>query len=302
MHTMPSTFNIPQGCLNQEDLGALLERAFIRWQIGDCKPDDHRSSPRMSAEGVKPLFVTEVAVDGEVRPLCRKVNIVNVSADGLGIEVNEPLPKGAILRFAFESESGDVGFGEATIVNVVPRKEAYLIGLAFPEKADVLKPVPNTWSKLFVEETRERFQQGANVLLHCGTILHGVLSHRNNRRFSVVHEGSAQRAEFVVVAKLFHYIATLWVNGEKCACTSGVLECRARNLFSFPPTPTPIELQAEGFTGRALVGPNRVLQCRLVTRNRCPVDTASPASTTVVNQANETLNESPSDLKVPVCS
>ncbi|UCC30102.1 MAG: PilZ domain-containing protein [Phycisphaerales bacterium] len=126
------------GCATKEELASLFDNAFATWQSGGPKPDDNRETPRIPGGEAKPLFVVSYTDNGQEVRLNRRAEIVDISADGLGVAVAEPLPVGAILQFAFDSQNGERNFGVATVVRLTKTEGGYRIGLTFAKDAKSL--------------------------------------------------------------------------------------------------------------------------------------------------------------------
>lgn len=148
------------GCATKEELATLIDNAFAVWQSGGPKPDDNRDTPRIPGGEAKPLFVVSYTYNGQEVRLNRRTDIVDISADGLGVGMAEPLPVGATLRFAFDGQDGERNFGMATVVRLTKAEGGYRIGLTFAKDAKSLdvEPSPDGAETHFKPTSRWRRQ------------------------------------------------------------------------------------------------------------------------------------------------
>ena len=238
-------------CATKEDLVQLFETAFTQWKKNPFDPVDRRGAPRLVADHVKPLFVVSFSYDGKEVELNRRVSIVDISADGLGVEMEEPLPVGATLCFAFKSQEGDRNFGIASVVRLVRDNNNYHVGLTFLENARTLNidqsaPVSEPYGVWLWKGLRTWLR-----------ILHALIT-RQHAHQSLQKMLADKQVRFDVEAKMFRYIATLYVDGRKVKTQIGPLNDRLRNLYSEEAMPTVISLEADAFVAWATLRTNKV--------------------------------------------
>lgn len=251
------------GCATKEELASLFDNAFATWHSGGPEPTGHRETPRIPGGEVKPLFVVSYTYNGREVWLNRRAKIADISADGLGVALEEPLPVGASLRFAFDSQNGERSSGVATVVRLTRTEGGYRIGLTFTENAKSLDvdPFPDRvethsvstagWRRLF-----DQFREAV-------TARYRVLTQRRFACWRAERCVDGQQALFFVEAKLFRYVAALFVDGKKIVSQSGVLRHRLRNFLYDMAIPTMISLEGGGFSAWATLRPNTVTHCTL---------------------------------------
>jgi len=127
-----------ESCMSEEELARLLDDAFATWKTCTPDGDDRRQTPRISAADAKPIYVVGYAAEGKIVALHTPAAVVNISADGLGIALAQPIPRGANLCFAFNTASAEPGFGTASVVYATKQNDLYHVGLSFPEDASTL--------------------------------------------------------------------------------------------------------------------------------------------------------------------
>lgn len=240
-------------CISQEDLAALLEDAFARWGGGQRDDDPRRQTPRIPVQGVKPLYV--VSYSAYDIPLNCQAVVTDVSADGFGIIMEEPLPVGATLQVAFESKTGEGNYGVAVVACSVKQANGYRIGLRFAEHAGALDAG--------IDAPAQRWHRTCDQLKRAAAVAYRTISKRQDSLRRMQRTVDDQRAALVVEARLFRYTAALSVNGRRVVSRSGVLRERMRNLCSNSGHPTTITLTSGGFSAWAVLRPNAVMQCGL---------------------------------------
>ncbi len=240
-------------CITTEDLANLFEEAIAKWRAGLADGDPRRQAPRIPVEGVHPLFVASYTAH-DVPLNCQAV-ITDVSADGLGIILREPVPVGATLNIAFEKGGGGHDFGKAVVVFSSPREQGgYGVGLRFNEDITALDAPDATLTPRWFTYKR---------LKEAGVAVYQEITNRRSSVHGVERTVNGIRAELLVEAKLFRYSAALWVKGRKVASGSGVLRDRFRNLFGDSGLPTVVALSGGGWSASALLYPKGVGGCSI---------------------------------------
>lgn len=239
MYAKLNHFNLTD-CATREDLVQLFEEAFDQWKKNSLDHVDRRGSPRLSADHIKPLFVVSYSYNGKEVELHRRVPIVDISADGLGVESLEPIPVGSSLCFAFENEQGERNFGVAAVVRLLRDKNNYLIGLTFSENAqsiniDQPKSLREPWGALL--------EKGC----HAWSCIRRNLTRRRYAHRSLQKNLDGKLIRFDIRARLFRYVATLYIDGQKVRTETGPLNDRLRNIYANDALPTIIHLEADGF-------------------------------------------------------
>ncbi len=126
------------GCASNVELAELLDKAFSQWQPDQPDGRGRRGTPRVDTGDVGPLFLVSYAFDGRDVPVNRRAPFLDISADGLGVQLGFPLPSGAALCFAFQDETGERNYGFALVAHSQRCDQGYRIGLTFAEKAGSL--------------------------------------------------------------------------------------------------------------------------------------------------------------------
>ncbi len=247
-------------CITTKDLANLFDEAFAKWREGSADGDPRRQTPRIPVEGVRPLFVASFTAQDV--PLNCPAIITDVSADGLGIILPEPVPVGATLNIAFEKEGGGHDLGMAVVVFSSRREEGgYTVGLCFNDNIKALDaPEAKSTPRWFAYKR----------LKEAGSALYETITNRRSSIHSVERTVNGIRAELRVEAKLFRYTAALWVKGRKVAGRSGVLRDRFRNLFGDLGLPTVVALSGGGWSASALLYPRAVGGCGIEPPVRLP--------------------------------
>ena len=251
------------GCVTNEELAQLLNDAFSSWQAGTGDVRGRRDTPRIPARDVKPIFLVSYAYGGRDFALNHRVTIVDLSADGLGIVLAQPLPIGAVVCFAFDGRTAERYYGVAIVVRVARCQDGYDVGLTFIDNArslDVEPPADETQKT--VSSPRARLP-GLRRLKEASAVACRALARRKLSRRTVEKSVYGRKASFVVEAKLFRYTAALFVDGRSIICRSGVLRDRLRNLVTVESGPTMVHLQGGGFSGWATLRPWAVTDCSL---------------------------------------
>ncbi len=237
-------------CITTEQLATLFDSAFTKWQAGLSDGDRRRGTPRIPVEDVKPLFVASYTARNV--PLNCRATIMDVSADGIGIILPDPVPIGAIIRVAFENEQGEHSFGLAEVAFSSRCEGGFRVGLRFQENVNAIDAQDAAWTQGWLPF--RRLQQAGTAALRKLTARQGSIR-------SLERTVDGNRVELLVEAKLFRYAAALWVNGDKVASQSGMLRDRVRNLFGQSGPPTAVVLTGGGCSARALLQPNAVVDC-----------------------------------------
>ena len=249
MYKKLDQFNL-NDCAAKEDLVQLFEIAFQQWKKNPFDPVDRRGSPRIPADHIKPLFIVSYSCNGKEVEIYKKVPIVDISADGIGMEMEEPVPVGAALCFAFESYAGDRNFGIATVVRLHKKNESdgenarYLVGLTFSENA----------GKLNVEPTTRIFEPCTAWLwkgFSSWEYVYRLFTRRRHSRRVVNKTFNGKKVRFDIEVKMFRYVVTLSVDGRVVHKQIGSLNDRFRNLYSDDAMTTIISLEAGEYTAWA---------------------------------------------------
>ncbi len=280
------------GCVTSEELAGLFDEAFAMWRTREPDPKGRRQSPRMPTDRSKPIFVVSSEHEGHEISLNCRATLVDVSADGLGIALSEPLPVGTALHFAFLNGAGERSHGMASVVSMTKHADGYRIGLIFPDTAQSLDigltddraPVAPVWESGW-RSTLARLRHAVGIAL-C-TMVRRETAHRELSR----HENGRQ-ALFVVDVKLFRYTARIDVDGKQVVSRSGVFRDRAKNVFFETGCATTIRLNGGGFLASATLRPNAVTACSL---EGCP-QPAHPVCPTIPHEPGH------SDSSLPVAA
>lgn len=271
------------GCITMEGLSRLFDDAFDTWQSESARPDGCRRTPRIPVRGAKPLFVVSYTYDGREVDLNRPATLVDISADGLGIALDQALPVGAAVRFAFGNQAGQQNHGIAFVAHVTGRANDYCVGLTFGEDArsiDVASPALEI--KRHYQATRE-WPGRLEHFRRMASFARRVVTQRHFARKELNKNIDGKKILFVVEAKLFRYSATLFVEGRKVVSQSGALNDRLRGLFCDATLPTVIHLQGCGFSGWATLRANTVMACSL--------DLSLQRKQQICSQALQTVSE-----------
>ncbi|MCH8966355.1 MAG: PilZ domain-containing protein [Planctomycetes bacterium] len=267
MRALPGSMDL-RGCVTEEGLGRLFDNAFEAWRPGETGGRGRRETPRVPARGTAPLFVVSYAFAGRETELNRPAPIADISADGLGITLPEPIPVGAVLCFAFEDADRKQHHGIAEVVRSMVTGDDYKIGLTFAEKASALdvepstedtEPVPATPGTL--EQTLQRL--GLDRLRQAASAAFGVLTRRRSARRELRKSVYDAEAVFVVEARRFRYAASLSIDGKRVAGQTGALRDRLRSLLCPVAVPTLVHLEGGGFSAWAALRANTVNDCNL---------------------------------------
>lgn len=258
-------------CVSGSELAELIEQAFVTWQGGargrrsGSHRHDRRRTPRVDVLSGKYLYIIGYRFEGKDFTVDRPARLVNMSADGLGIEVDQEVPVGAQMCFSFRNDRDrdGTGFGWARVANMQSGDRGFKIGLDFDEDARSLDP-----------EATDDLDVGFGLLVNTlATWVHGfklglrkgleVLARRCEARRELTREVDGKTARFVVDVKLSRYHASLFVDGRRVVSQSGVLLDRLLNLWTDAALPTMIHLEGEGFSAWATMRPHKVLRSSL---------------------------------------
>lgn len=283
------------GCATREDLVQLFEEAFDQWKKNSLDPVDRRVSPRLQADHIKPLFVVSYSYNGKEVELLRRVPIVDISADGLGMETREPIPVGSSLCFAFENEQSERNFGVATVVRLLRHKNDYLIGLTFSENAQSI----NVDQSISLHES---WGAWLTKSCHAWGCIRRNLTRRHYAHRSLQKSLGGKLIRFDVRAKLFRYVATLYIDGQKVKTETRPLNDRLRNIFANDASPTIINMEADGFLVWATLRTNKVSYISIQddipqTLNDNVVDYDQPSRTHDAKTLMASLKDIESDLR-----
>ena len=262
------------GCVTKEELERLFDSAFAEWKPGRSDPHGHRQTPRIPAEGARPLFVSSYTENGREFPLNERARIVDVSADGLGLLIDSSLPVGASICLEFSCDSGETSEGVAEIVRVAKSERGFSIGVAFVEAARSLDISDTCTESGEFSRTDPAWQRVLDRVLDTVGFACSVIRRHSRASRTITRAIRGRIGVFVVEAKLFRYQATLFVDGRKTTSQSGVLRDRLRNLMGYKGLPTMIHLESAGFSAWATLRANEVSSCSLdpdygVTREIC---------------------------------
>ena len=266
MNEMLQTCDL-ESCMSEEELARLLDDAFATWKTCPRDDDDRRQTPRISATDRKPIYVVGYAIEGKVVALHERAEVVNISADGLGIALAQPIPRGASLCFAFATRSAEPGFGTALVVYVEMQDGLFHMGLSFPENASTLALDPAAENE--DDQTGSRPVKNANrpgigqQILNIAQYTLEMVLVRPPMRRKLHRTVNEREAIFTVEARLSRYRAALMVDGRKVAWQSGALNGRFWNLFSANASLTAVRLEGDGFSACALLSPNNIKSCAL---------------------------------------
>ena len=252
------------GCMTESDLAQFFESAFVSWREADGVPLGSRRTPRIEECDGRELFVVSFTPEGaEEEVLNTRARVVDVSADGIGIELDHAVPTGATLRFAFESETGDRGYGEAVVARVIKRGDRYRVGLAFAEEAHALD-VEHSGSI-----ASAALQKCRNFSRWLGPMLTGLrrafraLTHLGYTRRTLEKVSAKHTAIFTVESRLLRFRAALVVDGVKVSQCVGTHHQPIHNLFSESAEPTVITLEGSGFSARAIAKTQCIVEANL---------------------------------------
>jgi hypothetical protein len=251
------------GCLTNEDLARLFERAFGTWQEGQAEQKCRRQTPRIKADVAKPIFLVSYAYDGREVELNRRAYVVDISADGLGIALPDPLPVGAVACFAFDGLTGMRNYGAALVVRSASHEDGFRIGLSFAESAQSLELGEPAMEAAVCRATLKGCEQGFERLRERACAAYRTVTQRHHARKILETSVYDRKASFIVEAKLFRYTAALVVEGREVVRRTGALRARLQNLFCEAAKPTLIHLQGGGFAAWATVQANEVTDCSL---------------------------------------
>lgn len=250
-------------CMTSDELARLFERAFGTWQSSSPGSEERRETPRIPTGEAKRIFVVFYAYKGREVELNGRAPIVDISADGLGITLMEPLPVGAIVCFAVDGQAGDRNHGVAVVVRSVKHEDGYRIGLTFAESARSLDVDPSVDEVDACPASTAGHLGGFKGLRQAAAVAYHVLTQCRPAREKLETTVYDKKASFIVEAKLFRYNAALFVEGRKIACRSGALRDRLRSVFSHMAAPTIIHLESGGFSAWATLRPHTVTGCSL---------------------------------------
>jgi hypothetical protein len=135
---VPITQEDLRDCVTARDLAELFNVAFGAWMSSGSHPSERRRTPRVALGDREYIYMVSYSHDGQETDRNHPVRIVDLSADGLGVALAEPVPVGASVRFAFASEGVQPDFGVARVARLVKQAEGYLVGVTFAESAHVL--------------------------------------------------------------------------------------------------------------------------------------------------------------------
>lgn len=282
-------------CATREDLVQLFEEAFNQWKKNSIDSDERRGSPRLTANHIKPLFVVSYSFNGKEVELHRRIPIVDISADGLGVESHEPIPVGSSLCFAFENEQGERNFGIATVVRLLRHKNDYLIGLTFSENAQSINIDQSN-------SIREPWCAWLTNGWHAWSCIRRNLTRRRYAHRILQKNLGGKLIRFDVRAKLFRYVATLYIDGQKVKTETMPLNDRLRNIYANDALPTIINLEADGFIVWATLQTNKVSYISIQdeipqTFNDNVVDYHQPSMTHAAKTLMASLKDIESDLR-----
>lgn len=258
------TRNDVMACVTSDELSEEIESAFAALNApGAGRGDGERQTPRIQIKNTKPLLVVSYTYEHEEQHLGVRADLVDISADGLGIILAKPIPVGATVRFALADENGEPVFGYASVARTARRNRKYWLGVTFMDSADSLDIEESTDTldapgQLLgaPRRTFERMRQ--RLALFARTVLGG---HRSTRTITRCDRG--KRASFCIETKLLRYQASLDVDGTRVAFASWPLRSGSTNPFSHDRQPTFVQLEGGGFRATATVHPNVVLSCEL---------------------------------------
>lgn len=248
-------------CVTRDDLARLLENAFTSWHAGQSDVDARRKTPRIPVRNVKPLFVDSYSVRDV--PLNCRATITDVSADGFGIVMEQPVPVNAALRIAFQDKTGECNYGVALVACCTKQPDGYRVGLRFAENASELDARAGT--------STPRRCRAVTWLKHASVAAYRTTTQRRDATHRVETSADGKHAVLLVEAKLFRYTAALFVDGRRVVGRTGALRDRLRNLVSGSPLPTAISLAGGGFSAWATLRPNAVAECRLAPAPSLPL-------------------------------
>lgn len=251
------------GCITNDELAELFEQAFGRWRSCPHDARGRRETPRVLTREGKSIFAASCAYDGRDVTLNRRAEIVDISADGLGIVLPEPLPVGAIVCFAFDNDSGERNYGVALVVRSARVDDGHRIGLVFTENARSLEVDSSTDEAEACPDRAEERHGDFHRLRKAAAAARRVITQRGSAQRTLRTNVYDKRASFIVEAKLFRFTAALWVEGKRIVRRSGMLRDRLGNLFCDAAIPTLIHLKGGGFSAWATMQANAVTDCRL---------------------------------------
>ncbi len=250
-------------CVTQEELARLFDEAFAEWSASDQGDDNRRHTPRITLQDVKPIIVVCYTHEDRTVELNGAARILDISADGMGVLWAQPLPVAARVRFALGSGDGQENQDVATVQRSTNREDGYHIGLTFVGDAASLEAeTPDDTvgtASVPAEGWRGRCDLVKNALLAA----YRVVTRREAARQEVRRSVGGSEGLFVVEAKLFRFIASLYIDGRKIADQTGRLNNRIGNLFSDSAPPTMINLEGGDFSAWAMLRANAVTYCNL---------------------------------------
>lgn len=279
------------GCVSGDELATLFDQAFAQWRPGSGDEQGRRETPRVAPPAPKRLYLVSCAHAGRQIPLERPAAIVDISADGLGVVLNQPLPAGAIVCFAYGDGVAGRGYGFAFVAQSTRYLNAHRVGLAFAEKAAAIDihdedeggPVGPGNAARDAQRHEAKNQRpaapdesqradGGDWRAVCRrldrlrravvrTALALITRRAARRRLALKLYG--KEAELVVTVTLLCYTAALWVDGLRVSVASGALRGRFEGLLGRGPGPTMLHLEGAGFTAWAALKPNAVFDAGL---------------------------------------
>lgn len=263
MYKKLDQFNL-NDCATKEDLVQLFEMAFQQWKKNPFDPVERRGTPRIPAEHIKPLFVVSYSYNGKETELYKKVPIMDISADGIGMEMEEPVPVGSALCFAFENRAGDRNFGIASVVRLIKKDHYYLVGLTFSENARKLNVEP---TNAILEPCTAWLFKGFQAWEY----LYQMLTRRRYAKRSLSKTLESRVVRFTIEVKMFRYLTTLSVDGQVIHKQIGPLNDRVRNLYSDDAMPTIISLEAGDYTAWATLRAYKISYMSIVHDLKSPI-------------------------------
>jgi len=250
-------------CVTREELAGLFEEAFARWHSGPGDPDGRRQTPRIPLLGSRLIRVVSYVHGGREVALNRSAAILDISADGLGIELDEAVPLGAVICFAFDGAGSERSLGVASVVHLAEHGDGFALGLSFGEAAGSLDVDLAGREATAPPALRCRRHRGFERLRAAADRAYHVLTRRGGKRRELRRKINDQAVRFVVEAKLFRFTACLFVDGRKIVSQSGALNDRFHNLISDAALPTMVSLHGDGFSAWATLQANSVMDCSL---------------------------------------
>jgi len=258
-----------KNCTTSEELAKLIENAFDTWSDPNARrSEDKRQTPRVRLEKTQNLLLVSYTHKQVEHHVGVHADLVDISADGLGVVVTKPIPLGATVRFAMANSAGQPVFGYARVARTTLQNKKHWVGLTFMEPTEHLdleepsKNAKNAGGAAPNQRTPDYvFQQvRRRAFLAFRRIFSGYRSVKTVTRYD-----HGKRAAFRIETKLFRYDAALDVDGTRVAFASWPIETRYKKPIGDDTQCTVVQLEGDGFCATATLRTGTVMSCDLQT-------------------------------------